>query len=213
MRLGKIDAAIAVLSPAARKNREHFRLAANLGTAFQMAGDLEHAADQLEEAVRLAPEKSRDAEKWHLKLVRLRMKEGRAANVPTAVDDLFGVKFDGLNPAASCPRSSRKKLPENAVALVQQLALWLPADGRLLWQLGELANAHGDVRTAAAILDGCVTEFALAAPDVRKHRQVYRAAADELAKKPDHEQHKLTLKTKSLRPLAKAFRRTGRSPR
>ena len=30
----------------------------------------------------------------------------------------------------------------------------------MLWQLGELANAHGDVATAAAILEGCVTEFA-----------------------------------------------------
>ena len=71
--------------------------------------------------------------------------------------------------------AERKKLPENAVAVVEQLALWLPADGRLLWQLGELANAHGDVATAAAILEGCVTEFALGAPELRKRRQVYRA--------------------------------------
>jgi len=203
VRLGKIDGAIAVLSPVARKNPEHFRLVANLGTAFQLAGDLERAADQLEEAVRLAPENLRDNEKWHLKLVRLRMKEGRAANAPTAVDDLFGVTFPGE--PGKLADAERKKLPENAVAVVQQLALWLPADGRLLWQLGELANAAGDVRTAAAILDGCVTEFALGSADVRKHRQVYRAAADELAKKPDHEQHKVTLKSKSLRPLVKAF--------
>jgi hypothetical protein len=58
---------------------------------------------------------------------------------------------------------------------------------------------------AAAILDGCVTEFALGAADVRKHRQSYRAAADEAAKKPDHELHKSTLKAKSARPLVKAF--------
>jgi hypothetical protein len=96
-------------------------------------------------------------------------------------------------------------LPDDAVAIVQQLALWLPADGRLLWQLGELANAHGDVRTAAAVLEGCVTEFAMGAADLRKRRQLFRVAADELAKKPDHEQHKSTLKVKSARPLVKAF--------
>ena len=62
--------------------------------------------------------------------------------------------------------AERKKLPANAVAVVQQLALWLPADGRLLWQLGELANVHGDVRTAAAILEGCVTELALGAVEL-----------------------------------------------
>jgi hypothetical protein len=184
----------------ARKNTEHFRLAANLGTAFQLSGDLERAASYLEEAVRLAPEKLRAVEEWHLKLVRLRLKEGRAA---VALDDLFGVKYAGE--PAKLADAERKKLPENAVAVVQQLALWLPADGRLLWQIGELANAHGDVRTAAAILDGCVTEFALNSPEARKRRQVYRAAADELAKKPEHEGHKITLKSKSSRPLVKTF--------
>ena len=101
--------------------------------------------------------------------------------------------------------AERKKLPENAVAIVEQLALWLPGDARLLWQLGELANSHGDVRTAAAILEGCVTELTLGAPELRKHRAIYRAAADEQAKKPDHEQHKNTLRVKSPRPLVKTF--------
>ncbi|HSQ55908.1 MAG TPA: DUF3299 domain-containing protein, partial [Gemmata sp.] len=35
--------------------------------------------------------------------------------------------------------------------------------------------------------------------------QALRAAADELAKNPDHKGHKLVLKTKSSRPLVKAF--------
>lgn len=203
VRLGKPDRAVSLLTPVVRKNPDHFRLAANLGTAFQLAGDLDRAAEYLEEAVRLAPEKLKDAERWHLKLVRLRAKEGRAANAPAAPDALFGVGYSGE--PAKLADAERKKLPDDAVAVVQQLALWLPADGRLLWQLGELANAHGDVRTAAAILDGCVTEFALNSADARKRRQVYRAAADELANKPDHEQHKITLKSKSARPLVKAF--------
>src|SRR5205085_6042095 len=81
--------------------------------------------------------------------------------------------------------AERKKLPEDAAAVAQRLALSLPADGKLLWQLGELAGAHGDVRTAAAIMDGCVTEFGLRSPELRAHRQANRAAADELAKKGD----------------------------
>src|SRR5947207_13422261 len=51
IRLGKPDQALNVLAPAARKAPDHFRLAANLGTAFQLSGDLERAATQLEEAV------------------------------------------------------------------------------------------------------------------------------------------------------------------
>ena len=200
VRLGRPDRAIAVLQPMARKNTEHFHLAANLGTAFQMSGDLERAAEYLFEAHRLAPAKMKPFEEYHLKLVRSRMKERKAAST---LDNLFGVKYSGE--PAKMAAAERRKLPDNAVAVLQQLALWLPADGRLLWQLGELANAHGDVATAAAILEGCVTEFALGAPDVRKRRQVYRAAADEQARKPDHEQHKVALKVKSARPLVKAF--------
>jgi hypothetical protein len=104
------------------------------------------------------------------------------------------------------------------VALVQQLALWLPADGRLLWQLGELAGAHGDVATAAAILEGCVTEYGLRDADVLAHRQAFRAAAD--ARTPAagddaraaHEGHAGLLKTRSSRPLARKIDQTPLPP-
>ncbi len=208
IRLGKADKALNVLAPAVRKFPEHFRIAANLGTAFQLTGDLERAATQLEEAVRLAPAKLKPFEQVHLKLVRLRLKEGKAANQPATVDDLFGVKYVGASGAPEANALAdveKKKLPDDALVVVQQLALWLPADARLLWQLGELCNALGDVRSAAAALDGCVTEFALGSPDLRKRRLVYRAAADELAKKPGHDQHRGAIKVKSSRPLLKAF--------
>ena len=92
------------------------------------------------------------------------------------LDNLFGVKFGGDSAAI------REKLPPTAIADLQLLALWLPADGRLLWQLGELAHAFSDDRTAAAILDGCVSEFGMSDPLLRKHRGEYRTAADQLAK-------------------------------
>ncbi|HET6576049.1 MAG TPA: DUF3299 domain-containing protein [Fimbriiglobus sp.] len=175
VRLGKPRQALGVLRAAARQHPDHFRIAAHLGTAWQLAGDLGQAAAALAEAVRLAPEKWKEAEKYHLELVRLRLKEGKAD--VSAPDDLFGVRFGGK------PGAAEKKLPPNAVAVVQQLALWLPADGRLLWLLGELANARGDVRTAANLLDGCVTEFGMASAELRAHRQRYRATADALEAK------------------------------
>jgi hypothetical protein len=209
VRLGEITRALEVLRPAQRAHPTHFHLAANLGTAWQLHGDLAQAAACLRQAVRLAPGKWQRAEELHLKLVRLRAREDAGAQ---GLDDLFGVRFVGpggkFEPARLAPEQ-RKRLPSDAAALAQQLALWLPADGRLLWQLGELAGAHGDVATAAAILEGCVSEYGLRDPEVRAHRQAFRAAADARTganpgdARAAHEGHAGALKTRSSRPLAR----------
>jgi tetratricopeptide (TPR) repeat protein len=209
IRMGEETKALEVLRPAQRDHPEHFRLAANLGTAWQLRGDLEQAAALLRQAVRLAPGKYQRGEELQLKLVRLRVGQPAGAQ---ELDDLFGVRYVGpsgrYEPGRLAPEQ-RKKLPLEAVALTQGLALALPADGRLLWQLAELAAVDGDVSSAAAMLDGCVTEFGMRSPELRAHRQALRAAADELglsgvpAAKAAHESgHSPGLKTRSSRPLA-----------
>ena len=44
---------------------KHFRIAANLGTAWQLQGDLQQAALALQQAVLLAPGKMQAAEQYH----------------------------------------------------------------------------------------------------------------------------------------------------
>jgi hypothetical protein len=201
VRLGDAARAIEVLRAAQREHPKHFALAANLGTAWQMQGDLAQAAACLEQAVRLAPAKLRPAEQLHLKLVRLRARQPRDAQ---DLDDLFGIRYRAPEPLTE---ADRKRLPADAIALVQQLALWLPADGRLLWQLAELAGANGDFTTAAAIMDGCVTEFGLRSAELRAHRRACRAAAEQRAKKKEddakslHQGHAGLFKPRSARPL------------
>jgi Flp pilus assembly protein TadD len=217
VRLGDTARAVEVLRTAQRDNPKHFHLIANLGTSWQMQGDLGQAAVCLEQAVRLAPDKRRKAEQLHLKLVRLRAREPRDAQ---ELDDLFGVRYVGSSgkfEAGRLTEAQRKRLPEDAIALVQQLALWLPSDGRLLWQLAELAGANGDVATAAAITDGCVTEFGLRTTDLRNHRRAFRDAADERARtegdaKTMHEGHLGLFKPRSSRPLARKLDRTPLPP-
>jgi hypothetical protein len=204
VRLGEPGKAIALLRPAQRDYPRHFAIAANLGTAFQLLGDLPQAVLYLEQAVRLAPGKYQKAEEYHLKLVRLRLRERGEVREP---DDLFGVRYvddKGEYTPGKLAAAQKKKLPAGAAAVVQQLALWLPADSRLLWQLAELANAYGDVRYAAAMMDGCVTQFNLQAPLLRSHRRLTREAADALAKggtKAEHEGHTGGLPARSKRPL------------
>jgi tetratricopeptide (TPR) repeat protein len=62
LRLGQTPKALDVLLPASRRFPEHFRIMSNLGTTWQMQGDLDRASDYLSEAVRLAPPKLREAE-------------------------------------------------------------------------------------------------------------------------------------------------------
>ena len=193
VRLGQAEKAIGILRAARRQHPDDFKLAANLGTAFQLSGDLASAQAALEEAVRLAPEAAKRVEQFHSKLVSQRLKEGRTP--ADKWDDLFGADAD----------YDAKKVPADAAAIVQQLALWLPADGRLLWQLAEIANATGDVRTAANILDGCVAEFGMASPNLRARRTKYRAVADKLANDEQHATHAGTLVFKSSRPLGATF--------
>ncbi len=69
LRLGETGKAIALLRPAQRNHPNHFRIAANLGTAWQLNGDLAQAMVCLQDAVRLAPGKYQLAEDYHLKLV------------------------------------------------------------------------------------------------------------------------------------------------
>ncbi len=186
LRLGQAEKAVGILRAANRQHSEHFRIAANLGSAWQVSGDLAQATAALEEAVRLAPKEFRAVEALHLKLVRGRAKEKKGAS---NLDDLFGIDYS----------DAKAKFPANALALVQELALVLPFDARLLWQLAEIANAHGDGRTAANLLDGAVVELGLPSEDARTRRARFRAAADERAKTDDHAVHKGTLKFASSR--------------
>jgi hypothetical protein len=175
IRLNKLDAALAVLRDAVQKHPRHFKLHANLGAAWHQSGDLPQALEHLRQAVQLAPPELRPAEELHLLLVRHRLRRGKDAGL----DDLFAIRFTdalGQHRLGQLTADDRARLPANAVALVQQLALWMPHDGRLLWQLAELAACHGDLTTATILLDLCVGEFALADPDLRKARQALQAA-------------------------------------
>jgi hypothetical protein len=200
IRLSETAKAVNLLRDAQREHGKHFAIAANLGTAWQQAGDLPQAALALQEAVRLAPDKNKKAEELHLKLVRLRMQKKGLAEL----EELFGVRWlaeDGSYIPGKLAGAQRKKLPDDAVAMLQQLALALPADGPLLWQLAELANMHGDFNTAAAIMEGCLTQFGMQTKELVRKRQLTLEAIDDRAAKGEHDAASTTFKAASKQPL------------
>jgi tetratricopeptide (TPR) repeat protein len=100
------------------------------------------------------------AETFHHKLLKLRARErpaaGKKASVPEQLDDLFGVRFvgeSGVYEAGKLAAKEKAKLPADALAIVQQLLVWLPDDARLYWLLGEIYNGLGDVTAARQIFD------------------------------------------------------------
>src|SRR5439155_1137326 len=119
----------AVLRAAHAKYPDNFHVAANLGTAWQLNGDLDQPVLALQQAVRLAPDKLRRAEELHLKLVTLRRGQPKGTQ---SFDDLFGgkprfdparlppVRADGVNPlpwavltATTLDRESRPTFPKH----------------------------------------------------------------------------------------------------
>jgi hypothetical protein len=74
------------------------------------------------------------------------------------------------------------KLPADAVAVAQQLALWSPGDVRLQWLLAEVYLATGDPRSAQVLFDRCADAGRFTGPTVfRDHRA---EAHDLVAKLP-----------------------------
>jgi tetratricopeptide (TPR) repeat protein len=55
----------------------------------------------------------------------------------------------------------KAKLPPDAIAVVQQLLVWMPQDLRLYWLLGELMNANGDVDGAEVVFSEMLAKFAV----------------------------------------------------
>src|SRR5262249_20349041 len=90
VRLGGVNKAIDLLRAAQREHPQHFRVVANLGTAWQLQGNLDQALACLEQSVKLVPGKYEKAEQQHLKLVRLRRAQDK--NVQD-LDNLLGVRF------------------------------------------------------------------------------------------------------------------------
>jgi tetratricopeptide (TPR) repeat protein len=194
VRLGQVGEAVDVLARAAALDRRNFMAFANLGSAHQLEARWPRAIDALQQAKDNWPTELpgwttaqltwlRRVEDYHLKLVRLRAREAlsrsNGAGAAEGLDDLFGVRFVGPTGeflAGRMPPAEQKKLPADAVAVVQQLLLWFPADSRLYWLLGEILNAQGDIGSAATVFDECVWTRRYDPTLLRTHRQVVQQA-------------------------------------
>jgi tetratricopeptide (TPR) repeat protein len=184
-----LDEALRVLEAGRREHPRSFQVLANLGTAYQIAGRLDAAESCLLETEALAPKEHRTLERYHLQLVRQRLREQLTPGL-APLDQLFVgpervpvryVSESGEWRPGELAAAELKKLPgsslKEATGIVQQFLLWFPDDARLHWQLGELANAGRDYKAAARAMEAAVYDFRLSTPDLRRHRALLQDPA------------------------------------
>jgi tetratricopeptide (TPR) repeat protein len=200
IRLRQFQEAIDLLTPVATRECRNFMVFANLATAEQQAGHLERAISHLEQAQDVWPSQWPDmtpeqlrwfqqVERYQLRLLRQRWAETRLGKPPAGMDTLFTkdeqpiryIGDSGHFEAGKIAPAERDKLPADALAILQQLLIWLPDDARLYWQMGELLNAMGDVSSAAIVFDDCVWRRRLDDPELRQHRQIVAEAAQAMS--------------------------------
>ncbi|NBS90525.1 hypothetical protein EBS67_11080 [bacterium] len=203
IRLNQAPLALETLRKADREYPLNFRILANLSSAWQTLGEFDRAIQVSEQAIALAPGKYVDAEKLQLFWIK-QLKKQKAGQ---KTDNLFNLQFQSLEgkyiPGGIDP-AQLKTIPKDAIASVQLLALWFPADSLLLMQLAEIANASGDPEVALAMMDGCVTEFGLREGLLLEHRRILKEYVQgrKTVKDEKHQDHKSWFVPKSLRPFA-----------
>jgi tetratricopeptide (TPR) repeat protein len=212
-RLRQSDEALATLRSALKQDPRSFWVQTLLTTISQATNQLEEAGRSLDSASAAFPDPwpggsaagswFKQVESYQSKLLRLRLREGgtrvgRRSGPVQDVDALFPARFvgpSGQYEAGKIAESEKVKLPADAVAIVQQMILWFPDDTRLLWLLGELYNATGDVDSAFAVFQKCVEERRYDSVTLRDHRRLVKEARDALAQAPTPSQQTATKPT------------------
>jgi tetratricopeptide (TPR) repeat protein len=197
MRLGENAQAISLLRDAPLLVRSDPLAAAQLSTLMALEGKYEDAATYCRQALEAWPaarapytpaqlKSSKRAEQYCLRFYRSRaLERAKGATNVREPDDLFGLRFatsDAMYGPGRLAAEEQKKLPDDALGILEQMLLWMPSDTRLYWQYAELLNARGDPGQAAQVMDECLWNRRYDAPLLRQHRQILREAITQSAK-------------------------------
>lgn len=200
IRLGGHIRAIERLTPEARSRTPNYLLLANLAHAHALASgtpaDWQTALSRFADALDCDPPApppgtSPEQLKWQMRVdrthyrlwLRLRKEEAeKRPPVPTQPPDAVFETADRQPIRFWEGEAEAAKLPPDAVAVAQQLALWSPGDVKLLWTLGEVYLASGDVRAAVKLYEMCADGRKFGGPTVFRDNRA--RALDLFAKLP-----------------------------
>lgn len=173
IRLGGHKQAMSLLTQETRSRNPNYLLVANLAHAHAAETDATSnwgtALTRLADAFDCEPPKvlsgtSPEQMKWQLGVDRkhyrlwLRLRKEQAEKKPLQATWLPDAVFETADrqPIRFWESDAEaQKLPPDAVAVAQQLALWSPGNEKLLWTLGEVYLATGDVKAAVKVYEMC----------------------------------------------------------
>jgi tetratricopeptide (TPR) repeat protein len=122
----------------------------------------------------------REVETYQRKLLLLRLRDAQKRPPPQDPDPLFDTREEkvhfvgpsGKYEAGKLAADEKSKLPQNALAIVEQLVLWEPDDPRLRWLAAELFNAEGNAKGALKLFEYLIDVDKIVSPELKEHRAV-----------------------------------------
>lgn len=78
LKVGKVDSAIHILAPLARKHPDEYNITANLGTAYELNGQLDSALKYITKGFELNPKSHLGSEWVHIKILQAKIKNKRS---------------------------------------------------------------------------------------------------------------------------------------
>jgi hypothetical protein len=191
IRLERAEDAVTLLEAVPRDQRD-FMVLGNLSAAHDAAGRLDRAEAYLAESLASWPRvfigltgiqltALARSERLNHALLQIRLRESmEQKRGPMEPYPLFpGVRFvgpTGTYEAGLLHSAQWSRVPADALALVEQLVLWMPHDNRLYWLLAELVNAGGDYLTAYVMLDDLSYRRNYRPDQLKAHREILREA-------------------------------------
>jgi hypothetical protein len=217
--LNLADEALTLVKPLDNPRRPDYLVSSTLAHVHAARGEWREAVDKLHSmtvfgdaempaTVKGLTKPQRD---WVVKLDRdyvsayfsLKSKEGKIDPENEDVPALFPVaepkkphhpvRFvndGGKYEPGTIAATEKAKLPPDAIAVAQQMALWFPGDAGLYWLLAELYAADGQLDEARKILDECVDTRKYSGRRLLMHHRAGVMAAVEQKRLDEEERRK-----------------------
>lgn len=151
MKLGQADSAIAILRPLLKVHGNEYNVLANLGTAYELVGELDSALKYISKGLEVNPRSHRGSEWIHVKILEAKLKEKREpgwlhTNAIIEISELEARKKDEND------RNWRRRMDIELSYQLRTRAPFTPAPNRvmanLLITLGDFNVAHGTYENA-----------------------------------------------------------------